>query len=215
MLRPIIEIDEDKCNGCGQCITDCAEGALAIVDGKARLISEVYCDGLGACLNCPQGALSLGMRDAPEFDEEAAMKAKEQREKKKAAQLKPLIPNSGQKKDIKSQLPSWPIQLALVPPTAVYLKGAPILLGAHCAGFAAPNIKDWLTGRIPLIACPKLENQQMLIDRLASILSNNETPEISILRMSVPCCGLDRIVSEAIKKSGSKAKVSSHIVNLS
>lgn len=225
MKRPIIEIDEDRCNGCGQCILDCAEGALAIVDGKAKLISEVYCDGLGACLNCPQGALSLRTRDAPDFDEAAAMKAKLARIADSS--LSPLIPASVAAeieknaelerklhRELKSNLHSWPLQLELMPGRADYLENADILLAAHCAGFALPQIHaDWITGRIPIIACPKLENKEKLTDKLATILKENNINSLTVLRMSVPCCGLEKIARDAISRSGKDIKWNTHVVS--
>lgn len=222
MLRPIIEIDEEKCDGCGQCVLDCAEGALAIVNGKAKLISEVYCDGLGACLNCPKDALKLSMREAPAFDEEAALQANAAREGAcpgaAARSLKPLNAATPRPKegDLAANLSTWPLQLALVPPTATYLKDARLLLGAHCAGFALPDIqKDWMTGRVPIIACPKLEDRAALTAKLAAILKTARPQSITILRMSVPCCGgLERIVEKAIEQAGVNIPVDTHIVRL-
>lgn len=228
MQRPIIEIDEEKCNGCGQCILDCAEGALALVDGKAKLISDVYCDGLGACLNCPQGALALREREAPPFDEAAAMQAKLEREQSGGTPLTPLMPKrpmaeilaTSKREDklshaLKSRLRTWPIQLELMPPRADYYKDAELVLAAQCAGFALPNIhSDWLAGKIPIIACPKLENHEKLIDRLATILRENEIRKITVLRMSVPCCGLERIVRTAIDKSGKDIPWETHVAQL-
>lgn len=226
MERPIIEIDEDRCNGCGQCILDCAEGALAIVDGKAKLISDVYCDGLGACLNCPQGALKLRTREAAPFDEAAAMQAKAQREMAAQKTLSPLIPkrvveeiakNTEEEKklhkELKSHLRTWPIQLELMPARADYLEGAELLLAAQCSGFALPNIgQDWISGRVPIIACPKLENNEKLIERLANIIKNNDIKSITALRMSVPCCNLERIIREAIDRSGRDVPWHTHVV---
>ncbi|MDE5833474.1 MAG: ferredoxin [Desulfovibrio sp.] len=217
MLRPIIEIDEEKCDGCGQCILDCAEGALKIVDGKAKLVSEVYCDGLGACLNCPRGALRLEMKEAPPFDEIAALAAKA-KEEKKAAGTK-ILPMAGAKpaqgKKLDGNLRSWPLQLALVQPNAGYLRNADIVLAAHCSAFALPNVQDVLQGKIPIIACPKLEDAGRLVDRLAAILENNEIKSLTILRMSVPCCGgLERIANLAIEKAGSKLKPETIIVQI-
>lgn len=221
MERPIIEIDEERCNGCGQCILDCAEGALAIVDGKARLISDVYCDGLGACLNCPQGALRLVTREAPEFDEAAAMRAKFAREAKKPLMpigaVREIIANSATEaqlqKELAPHLKSWPLQLELMPSRADYLEGADLLLAAHCAGFALPRIsEDWLCGRVPLIACPKLGNNERLVERLARILAENTIKSLTILRMSVPCCGLEAIARKAIERSGRPLPFSTHVV---
>lgn len=212
MPRPIITIDEEKCNGCGQCILDCAEGALAIVNGKAKLISEVYCDGLGACLNCPQGALTLAMKDAPPFDEAAALAAKREREAKKP--LTPIMPQDFKPPCVNAEVSTWPIQLELVPKTAAFLKNAPLLLAAQCAGFAAPDIHVQMRGKVLLIACPKLENHEILAEKLAAIISANDTPSISILRMSVPCCALPAIVERAIAISGKKPELHVEVVSL-
>lgn len=219
MPRPIITIDEEKCNGCGQCVLDCAEGALAIVDGKAKLINEIYCDGLGACLHCPQGALTLSMQEALPFDEEAALAAKKQREKATKASMaasgpKLLTPLGDNEQKFMANLRTWPIQLELVPSNASFLRNAPIWLAAHCAGFAVPDIHGMMKNRIPLIVCPKLEKREILVDKLAAIITANETPSIDILRMSVPCCALPNIVENALKKSGGKPQISIHVVNL-
>lgn len=228
MERPIIEIDEDRCNGCGQCILDCAEGALAIVNGKAKLISDVYCDGLGACLNCPQGALTLRTREAPPFDEAAALVAKLQREQTGGMPLAPLLPKGPMReilaagrqeadlrKELKSHLRSWPIQLELMPRCADYYQDADIILAAQCAGFALPNISgDWLAGRLPIIACPKLENNDRLIERLTPVLAENEIKSLTVLRMSVPCCGLERIAREAIERAGKNIPWQTHVAQL-
>jgi len=236
MKRPIIEIDEEKCNGCGQCVLDCAEGALAIIDGKAKLVSDVYCDGLGACLNCPQGALRLVEKEAPEFDEKAAMAAKALRDGTPTPQahgaksggcpgsmartFTPLAGGPGAvqagPQNLKAQLPSWPIQLRLVPPSAPFLRGAHILLAAHCAGFALPNLHaDWLRGRIPIIACPKLEDNDLLAEKLTALLKSGDIAGLSVLRMSVPCCGgLERLARRAIEAAGSTLTPETHIVQL-
>lgn len=237
--RLIIEIDEDKCNGCGQCVLDCAEGALAIVDGKAKLIRDSYCDGLGACLSCPEGALQLIEREAEEFDEEAALAAKAEREGTAPAHaghgaqgmtprpggcpgsmaraLKPLSPvTAAANPGLAVDLPSWPIQLRLVPPTALFLKGAQILLAAHCAGFALPNLhKDWLAGRIPVIACPKLEDNAALLEKLTAIIKSGQIAGLTVLRMSVPCCGgLEHLAQQALKDAQSDLKMDCHVVKL-
>lgn len=217
MLRPIIEIDEEKCNGCGQCITDCAEGALEIVNGKARLVSESYCDGLGACLNCPQGALTLSMKEAPAFDEEAAMAAKKAREAKPSP-MAPLQP-MGMKGEahIPAEVPSWPIQLALLPESAQFLKNADVSLCAQCAGFAMPDIHEkFVKNHIPIIACPKLEDNEKLKTRLAAALKNKEIKSFSLVRMSVPCCKrLENIAAEALREAGIKMPVTESVVSLS
>lgn len=228
MKRPIIEIDEVKCNGCGQCVLDCAEGALAVIDGKARLISEVFCDGLGACLNCPQGALTLTTREAAEFDEKAALAAKARREASESAaggclgsaarSLRPLgapaaaVANT----TLRAELPTWPIQLRLVPSQAPFMDGAHLLLAAHCAGFALPRLhQDWLPGRVPLIACPKLEDNAPLLEKLTDILRGGRITGLTVLRMSVPCCGgLERLAREALNRAGRDLPLESHVVAL-
>lgn len=241
MKRLIIQIDEEKCTGCGQCILDCAEGALAIVDGKAKLIKDSYCDGLGACLNCPEGALQLIEREADDFDEEEALAAKAERDGlpgkpaghgqhgpahgmphkpggcpgSMARALKPFSPGTvAANPGLATDLPSWPIQLRLVPPSAAFLKGAHVLLAAHCAGFALPNLhKDWIAGRIPIIACPKLEDNAALLEKLTAIISSGQIASLTVLRMSVPCCGgLERLVQQALKDAQSDIPVESHIV---
>lgn len=221
MLRPVIHIDEEKCDGCGQCIMDCAEGALTIVDGKAKLVSETYCDGLGACLNCPRGALSLQMREVLEFNEAAALAAKASRTCAggKPALLKPLgkfVSAAENGAEIPAELDTWPIQLELLSPGIKWLKNAHLLLAAQCAGFAMDGLKEkWLPGKVLMIACPKLEDNGNLLEKLANIFKEAEPSSITILRMSVPCCGgLERLVSEATRLSGKKIPVDSHIVKL-
>lgn len=235
MLRPIIEIDEEKCNGCGQCVLDCAEGALAIVDGKARLIGDMYCDGLGACLNCPRGALTLNTREAAPFDEAAALAAKARRETAgesaafggcpggTARTLTPLMPHGAgtdtraatPEGSLAAQLPAWPVKLALVPPTAPFLRGARLLLTADCASLALPDLLHRFKGHIPLLACPKLEDHAAVRRRLDAILGEAAPSGITVLRMSVPCCGaLGRLAEEAMAASGSAVAPTIHTVRL-
>lgn len=233
MLRPIIEIDEEKCDGCGQCILNCAEGALAIVNGKARLISDMYCDGLGACLACPQGALRIVEREAEDFNEEAALAARTQRDRANAAARPPfgagcpgsaartLTPLTGMPQAragdpaLQASLSAWPVQLRLVPPVAPFLRNARVLLAAHCAGFALPDLhRDWIAGRIPVIACPKLEDNALLVDKLTALLRQGGMAGLDILRMSVPCCGLDRLTARALAAAGSGLAPRCHVVRL-
>lgn len=220
MLRPIIEIDEEKCNGCGQCITDCAEGALEIVNGKAKLVSESYCDGLGACLNCPQGALSLSMKEAPAFDEEAALEALKKRKDKKGKSFgfSPLQPlGAPRESKLAADIPSWPIQLALLPGQAQFLQGADISLCAQCAGFALPDIHEkFVAGHIPIIACPKLEDNARLVEKLSAALKGKDIKSMKLVRMSVPCCKrLMSIAEEAMKKAGVDCPIEENVVSLS
>lgn len=242
MLRPVIEIDEEKCNGCGKCILDCAEGALAIVDGKARLISDMYCDGLGACLNCPQGALTLKTREAAPFDEAAALAAKERREGgagtgcapggscpgSAARSLRPLAPlGAGARQPaatahtsgagtVMAHLPAWPAKLALVPPSASFLRGARLLLTADCAALSLPDLHaHWLIGHIPLLACPKLENHDLIRQRLTNILREGAPGAVTVLRMSVPCCGaLASLAEQAMAAAGSGIPLKVYTVEL-
>lgn len=244
MERPIIQIDEERCDGCGQCVLACAEGALAIRDGKARLISDTYCDGLGACLSCPRDALKLVVRDAPDFDEAAALAAKAARTDipkphaggcpgsaarvlNPAAGQAPPVPlasaaaaGAADGGSVPAVLPSWPLQLRLLPPTAPFLRGARILLAAHCSGFALPNLHaDWLAGRIPVIACPKLDDAgREYLPRLTAILRGHaDAPPVSIdvLRMSVPCCsGLEHLARAAVREAGPDIPIRCHVVRL-
>lgn len=236
MLRPIIEIDEEKCNGCGQCVLDCAEGALAIVDGKARLIGDIYCDGLGACLNCPQGALTLTTREAEPFDEAAALAAKAHGEASRGAvasggcpgsaprALTPLFPSGGggaahapaPEGALAARLPAWPVKLALMPPTAPFLRGARLLLTADCASLALPDLHpQWLAGRIPLLACPKLEAHASIRERLDALIREAAPSGITVLRMSVPCCGaLGRLAEQARAACGGNVPLEIQTVQL-
>lgn len=220
MKRKIIEIDEELCNGCGACVTGCAEGALAIVNGKARLVSDVFCDGLGACIGeCPTGALKIIERDAPEFDE-AAVEDHLQKQK-------PKLPPAGgcpglqirfgeQKKSassvssavggqvIPSELNQWPTQLHLVPPVAPFFKNRELVVLSTCSPSASPDV-NWrfIRGRAIAIACPKLDRTEGYVEKLAAILASNGIPKVIIVRMEVPCCGgLTMIVKEAARKSG-------------
>lgn len=210
MHRKIVRIAEDKCNGCGQCVKACAEGAIALVDGKARLVSDTYCDGLGACLGeCPQGAITIEERSADAFDEEAAKKHvhKLQQSKAKeklpcgcpgtmARQMKrqpPAAACTGQGEQ--SQLTHWPVQLKLVPPAAPYLEGADLLLVADCVPFAFAGFHTrFLSGRAVVIGCPKLDDAQYYIEKLATILKTAAPRSVTVVHMEVPCCsGLTRI----------------------
>lgn len=219
MKRKIIEIDEERCNGCGACVTGCAEGALQIVNGKAKLVNDVFCDGLGACIgDCPTGALKIIERDAPEFDE-AAVEEHLQKQKPKAppsggcpglqirfGEKKPAAPAapavSGQV--IASELNQWPTQLHLVPVEAPFFKNRELVVLSTCAPSASPDV-NWrfIRGRAIAIACPKLDRTEGYVEKLAGILASNGIPKVIIVRMEVPCCGgLTMMVKEAARKSG-------------
>ncbi|MFH1137982.1 MAG: 4Fe-4S binding protein [Pseudomonadota bacterium] len=217
--RKIIRIDEEKCDGCGQCVSGCAEGALAVIDGKARLVSDVYCDGLGACLGeCPTGALEIMEREAAGFDEAAVEQHLAQ---PKAAPLEPLAcgcpgslarepaPRPAPRIQAGDQVPAstlgnWPLQLHLVPVKAPFFQDKPLLIAADCAGFSLTNLhRDFLPGRALIIACPKLDETGPYLDKLAAIFRENHTPEITVVYMTVPCCfGLVHLIKEAVGKSG-------------
>ena len=191
--RKIIKIDEDKCTGCGLCIPNCAEGALKIVDGKARLVSDFLCDGLGACLgHCPEGAITIEEREAASFSEKAACPGS------KALNFS----HHG-----KSQLSNWPIQIKLVPVNAPYFNGADLLIAADCVPFAYPEFHEkLLSGRILMVGCPKLDDVGSYQEKIAEIIKGNDIKSVTCVRMEVPCCfGLVNAAKEAIE--GSKKAV--------
>jgi len=231
LTRKIVKIDEEKCNGCGQCINACAEGAIALVNGKAKLVSEIYCDGLGACLGtCPQDAITIESREAPPFSEEAVTKHLQKTVKAQHAPAAPVghaahashahdgfvCPGSMNKKlreqntsaaepsSVESQLTHWPIQLKLISPNAPYLKNADLLLTGDCVPFAMGDFHSkLLKGRCVLVGCPKLDENQFYIEKLAQILGANDLHSLTVVHMEVPCCfGLKRIAEEAMKLSG-------------
>ena len=190
MIRRIITIDEEKCNGCGLCAGACHEGAIGMVAGKAKLLREDYCDGLGDCLPaCPVNAISFEEREAPAYDEQAVLRAKQ----KKA---EPAV-------SVPGQLTNWPVQLKLSPISAPCFAGADLLIAADCTAYAYGNFhNDFVRGRTTLIGCPKLD----MVDysqKLAAIFSNNEIKSITVVRMTVPCCGgITYAVETALAASG-------------
>lgn len=213
MLRKIIKIDEEKCNGCGLCVDACHEGAIGLVDGKARLMREDYCDGLGDCLPaCPTGAISFEMREAPAYDEQAVKAAQANTAHQgghagcPGSRLKtfsrPMI-NQQEEKRNESELMQWPVQIQLVPVNAPYFKDANLLIAADCTAYAYGNFhRDFLKDHIVLIGCPKLD-QVAYADKLEQIITRNEIKSVSIVRMEVPCCGgLENAAKEALKQSG-------------
>jgi len=231
--RKIIRIDEDLCNGCGQCIIGCAESALELVDGKARLVAEKYCDGLGACLGeCPTGALTIIERDADAFDEEAveeliaARKAAPEPAQTagsmpcgcSSANVVSMSPcdaanvptqSGSSRKPLGSTLSHWPIQLRLVPPDAAFLQGARLLLAADCVPPSTPNFQqEFLAGRILLMGCPKFDDAASYVGKLAEIFRLNDVKDVAVLEMEVPCCsGLHRIAARALAESGKNVPI--------
>ena len=194
MLRKIIKIDEDKCNGCGACAAACHEGAIEMIEGKARLTRDDYCDGLGDCLPaCPVDAISFEEREAPAYDETAVLKAKEQKAnivQEAAVQME-------------SQLSNWPVQIKLAPLQTVVFANADLLIAADCTAYAYANFhQEFIRGRVTLIGCPKLDAVDYA-EKLTQILQGNEIQSVTVLRMQVPCCGgLESAVKRAIEKSG-------------
>ena len=211
MIRRIIKIDEEKCSGCGLCAGACHEGAIGMVDGKARLLREDYCDGLGDCLPaCPTGAISFEEREAPAYDEAAVLAAKKARES--GAQpcscpgtadrsFVPAAPAAAV--GIPSQLVNFPVQLKLVPPEAACFGGADLLIAADCTAFAYGDFhREFIRGRVTLIGCPKLDAVSYA-EKLTQILQNNDIRSVTVARMTVPCCGgLSHAVQTAVQNCG-------------
>jgi len=228
MRRKIIRIDEEKCTGCGQCVTACAEGAIAIVDGKARLVSETYCDGLGNCLGtCPEDAITIEEREAEAFDEKAveAHLAKESSSKKSftcpGSMVRELKRETGSdraetREPTASELSQWPVQMALVPPSAPYFRNADLLLVADCVPFAYADFHGkFLRGRPVAVGCPKLDDGETYVEKLAEIVGQAAIKSITVARMEVPCCGgLTMIADKAVERSGRDVPVKTVVVGI-
>jgi len=223
--RKIIEIDEELCNGCGQCIVDCAEAALEIIDGKAKLVADKYCDGLGACLSgCPTGALKIIERTADDFDEEAVEELLKQKKAEEESPEKPCGCPSAKLQTFQPQTPCasankptinlsdragsvlshWPIQIRLVPPTAPFLKNADLLVAADCTPTAYPPFhQELLKGRVVMMGCPKFDDGESYVQKFVDVFTNNNINSITIAIMEVPCCqNMRNIIGAALKQTG-------------
>lgn len=220
MIRQVIKIDEDKCNGCGVCVNACHEGAIELIDGKAKLTRDDYCDGLGNCLpTCPTGAITFEQREADEFNEAAVLKKNEKyiqpeklacgcpgtqmktiaRNNEKSA----ICENEHQHDEITSQLRQWPCQIKLVPPNAPYFNNTDLLVAADCSAYAYGNFHNqFMKNKITIIGCPKLDNIDYA-EKLTAILKLNNIKSITVVRMEVPCCGgIVSAVTDALRASG-------------
>jgi NAD-dependent dihydropyrimidine dehydrogenase PreA subunit len=232
--RKIIEIDDERCDGCGQCVPGCAEGALKIVDGKARMIAENLCDGLGACIGeCPNDALTIIEREAQEFDEIAVEEHLKKQENRNKAELMPCGCPSTNIQDFTSQkacdkanqpariaagplaLTHWPIQIRLIPPEAPFLKEADLLVVADCVPAAYPNFhRDLLDGKKVALGCPKFDNPQEYIDKFAAIFKVAGIKSITTVVMEVPCCsGLPMIVRKGLEAAGMDIPIKTIVVD--
>lgn len=239
-IRNIVKIDEEKCNGCARCVSACAEGAIQMIDGKAKLVSEIYCDGLGACLDCcPVDAITIEQREAAEFDEEATKLYLEEISRNKAAHArqapkaegfgcpgmrmmnfadspKPAAPTGEAGADVPSQLGQWPVQLKLVSPMAPYFAGADLLLVADCVPFAMGNFHDkLLKGKAIAIACPKLDDGSGYVQKLADIITTGKPKSLTVAHMEVPCCtGLLRMAEKAVILAESELEIQDVTISL-
>ncbi len=226
MIRRIIRIDEEKCNGCGLCANACHEGAIDIIDGKAKLMREHFCDGFGDCLpNCPTGAISFEEREAPEYDEAAVKAAQAKKKEEKEMEEKTMTPfagcpgsrmmqfNANREEELEtetaqvrrsvSRLAQWPCQIKLVPEQAPFFEGARLLIAADCTAYAYANMhEEFMKGKTTIIGCPKLDDIDYS-EKLTAIIRDNDIKSVTIVRMEVPCCGgLQYAAENALKASG-------------
>lgn len=240
MIRKIVQIDEEKCDGCALCVTSCAEGAIAVIDGKARLVSDQYCDGLGACLGeCPQNAISIIEREAAVFDEAAVENHLAARKAVAAPAAHAHAPAGGcpgsrmmfmdqapaassshseahGEESHASALRQWPIQLHLLPVKAPIFENRELLIAADCTAFAMGGFhRQMLEGRALAIACPKLDDSAAYVEKLAAIIASNTIRRIHVAIMEVPCCGgLAMLVKDALAQSGKDIPLNIEVVRI-
>ena len=230
-VRKIIEIDEELCTGCGDCVPDCAEGSLQIVDGKARLVADKLCDGLGACLgSCPTGALKIIEREADEFDEEAVEKYLAELKKKASASpviscpssqvksMQPASPCQAANKPTSqegSALSHCPVQIRLIPPAAPFLENCDLLVAADCCAVSYAALqKDFIQGRVVMMGCPKFDDQQLYVDRFAELFRTRKLNSVTILIMEVPCCSsMLQIVKKGHDAAGASVPVRQVVIS--
>jgi len=235
-VRDVVRIDEELCNGCGDCVPSCAEGAIAVIDGKARLVSEVYCDGLGACLgHCPQGAISVVRREAVAFDEHAVQEHLGRVPAERSKRHAPIRPAGGAcpgsrvqafspvaagprgNAPEESRLSQWPIQLHLLPPSAPFLQGSDLLLAADCVAFSVGGFQSrFLEGHSLAIACPKLDGgQDAYLEKLVAMIDEACLRSITVTVMEVPCCsGLVRLAQQAAARAQRSIPIHVRVVSV-
>ena len=223
MKRNIVHIDEEKCNGCGQCVPACHEGAIKIIDGKARLAADSLCDGLGACLGeCPQGAITLEAREAAAYIEVEVPAGKPLACGCPGSMMRdlrtvPKTEGAGTPGPVVSELRQWPVQLKLLNPSAPFFKDADMVVSADCAAFAYGDFhRKFLKGRVLVIFCPKLDDDlDSYVKKLAAVFKVNTVRSVTIVRMEVPCCGgTSQIVEEALKRSGKNILMKEYTLSL-
>jgi Pyruvate/2-oxoacid:ferredoxin oxidoreductase delta subunit len=233
--RKIIQIEEDKCDGCGQCVPSCAEGAIQIVDGKARLAAEKYCDGLGACLGeCPNDALHVVEREVDDFDEKAVIEHLQKSSPPQALSVmacgcpssqmqsfaKPVTCEDANKPVSQassvSALSHWPVQIKLVPPTAPFLKGADLLVAADCTPFAYHDFhRDFLQGKVLMVGCPKFDDAAAYIQKFTDVFKMSGVKSVTVVTMEVPCCqGLPVIVKRGMAAANADIPMSHVVVSM-
>ena len=235
IIRKIIEINEERCDGCGQCVLACAEGAIEIIDGKAKIVKDSYCDGLGACLGeCPQGALKIIEREAEDFDPEAVEHYLAQKEKQQQAATPSLacgcpsshiqtfnvscqdVNHPRFQEEASSALSHWPVQVRLVPPTAPFLQGADLLVVADCTPVAYPNFhRDFLQGKAVMLGCPKFDNAEEYIKKFAEIFRVANIQSVTVVEMEVPCCSaLPAIVRKGMEAAGKEIPMKEVVISV-